>query len=131
MARLDAHVNAQLVHAVRVQTEHGGGQVRITLNPSYLGDVEIDVRTDGSSVTASVHAANAELREWMRTNENALRQSLADQGLNLDRFVIAEEDADSRQSGDSRESRGEEDRQQQWQRRQRQTPEHSTFEVVL
>lgn len=128
---LEPQVHAQLVNAVRLQAEQGGGQARITLNPTFLGDVEIDVRTEGASVTASVHAANAEVREWMRTNESALRQSLADQGLSLDRFVIVDEDADSGQSRGERESRKQDDRQGEWQRRQRQTPEHSTFEVVL
>ena len=130
-AALAPEVHAQLVDAVRLKADQGGGQARITLNPTFLGELEIDVRIAGNSVVASVHASNSDVREWIRTNESALRQSLADQGLSLNQFVVFDDEADTGQSRGEGDSRGQDDTQQTWQRRRRQAPEHSTFEVVL
>jgi len=124
---LDAELPTQLIHAIRVQFDQGSGEARIRLNPGFLGGVTVGVQIDGSSVTASLQAASAEVREWMRTNESMLRQALADQGLQLDRLVIVAEDAPTSTEDEAAGPRDE--REQQAPRRQRRTADQGTFEL--
>lgn len=128
-ALLDAELPTQLIHAIRVQFDQGSGEARIKLNPGFLGGVTVGVQIDGSSVTASLQAASADVREWMRTNESTLRQALADQGLQLDRLIIVDEDAPA--SDDGNDARPREEREQQAPRRQRRTSDQGTFELVF
>ena len=130
-ALLDAQVRTPIVDAIRFQADNGNGQVRLRLNPEFLGDVSVDVRVNGGSVVASVHASSADVREWLRTNEAVLRQTLADQGLHLERLVIAEEDAQPGKEHPDQQREGASDQQREWERRSRRPRDTGTFEVVL
>ncbi|MEQ1908934.1 MAG: flagellar hook-length control protein FliK [Vicinamibacterales bacterium] len=130
-ALLDAQVRTPIVDAIRVQADNGNGQVRLRLNPEFLGDVTVDVRVNGGSVVASVHASSADVREWLRTNEAVLRQTLADQGLHLERLVVAEEDAQPGKQHPDQQREGASDQQREWERRSRRPRDTGTFEVVL
>lgn len=127
-ALLDQELPMQIVQAIRIQNDQGGGQARLRLNPGFLGGMTVDVRLDGNAVVAALQASSAEVREWIRTNEAALRQSLADQGLHLERLVVVDEDAPA-QSDDDR-KQGQPD-QQPAPRRQRRPEGTSTFEALL
>ena len=116
-ALLDAQVRTPIVNAIKVQADNGNGQVRLRLNPEFLGDVTVDVRVNGGSVVASVHASSADVREWLRTNEALLRQTLADQGLHLERLAIAEKDTQPGKEQPDEERRGASDQQREWERR--------------
>ena len=130
-ALLDAQLPTQIVHAIRVQADNGDGHVRLRLNPDFLGDLSVDVRVNAGSVVASVQASSADVREWLRTNEAMLRQTLAEQGLHLERFVVVEEDA--KPGKDQPEQRRDDasDQQQAWQRRPRRPRNTGTFEIIL
>lgn len=130
-AVLDAQLRTPIVDAIRVQAGKGDGQVRLRLNPEFLGDVTVDVRVNGGTVVASVQAANADVREWLRTNEAVLRQTLADQGLHLERFVIAEEETPPGREQPDQQHESASDQQREWERRSRRSRETGTFEVVL
>ncbi len=130
-ALLDAQIRMPIVDAIRVQADNGNGQVRLRLNPEYLGDVSVDVRVNGGSVIASVHASSADVREWLRTNEAMLRQTLADQGLHLERLVVAEEDTQPGKEHSNQQREGASDQQREWERRSRRPRSTGTFEVVL
>jgi flagellar hook-length control protein FliK len=114
------------------QYRNGVGTAVVQLDPGYLGEVRVALRVDGTTVTATLHAVNPEVRAWMQTNEGALRQSLSAQGLSLDTLVIADEQAlDQRAAPDGR---GQSDREPE-QPRQRRTAstddEGRTFEIVV
>lgn len=126
-AVMDLELPTQIVHAIHVQADAGGGEARLRLNPAFLGGLSVGVQVDGSSVTASLHVSSAEVREWIRTNEAMLRQALADQGLHLESLVVSEEEPTD--PGRDRSDR-EETREQQ-PRRQRRSLDQGTFEVVL
>jgi len=130
-ALMDAQVRTPIVDAIRVQADNGNGQVHLRLNPEFLGDVSVDVRVSGGSVVASVQASSADVREWLRTNEAVLRQTLADQGLHLERLVIAEEDAQPGKEQPDEQRGGASDQQREWERRSRRPRDTGTFEVVL
>lgn len=89
----EAANSASIVRSMHWQYRNGVGTAVVQLDPGYLGEVRVALRVDGHTVTATLHAANAEVRAWMQANEGALRQSLTAQGLSLDTLVIAEEQA--------------------------------------
>lgn len=125
---LDSELPSQIVQAIRLRADNGNGQVHMRLNPDYLGDVSVDVRMNGSSVVASVHASSAEVRDWLRANEMQLRQTLADQGLHLQELVVADEEPSERESSGQRHQQPDEQPQERRARRPRET---ATFEVLL
>jgi flagellar hook-length control protein FliK len=127
-ALLDAELPASIVHSVHLQAAKGGGEARISLNPGFLGEMTVGVQVDGASVVASLHASNADVRDWIRTNEAMLRQALAEQGFNLERLVVLEEEtADA--SGEQ--SPHEQDDHEQRPRRQPRTAAQGSFEALI
>jgi hypothetical protein len=79
---------SQLVRSMQVLVRNGIGEVTVRLRPEHLGDVSILIRVDGKSVSATVRAESQSVREWLLSQEDALRAGLAQQGLTLDRLVV-------------------------------------------
>lgn len=87
---VDAQVTDQIVQTLRMQWAQGGGDATIELNPNALGKVRIQVRVDRGVVSASVQAETPLVREWVASHRDELRENLAQQGLRLDKLVVAE-----------------------------------------
>jgi hypothetical protein len=79
---------ARLVQSMRVFTRDGVSEATVHLRPDHLGPVRIVIRVEGKSVVATVHAESASVREWLESQEGALRAGLSEQGLDLDRLVV-------------------------------------------
>lgn len=79
---------SRIVQSMRVQARDGVSEATVRLDPTHLGEVSIAVRVENGTVTAMVHAASGEVRQWLRDQEAQIRASLAEQGLALDRFVV-------------------------------------------
>jgi flagellar hook-length control protein FliK len=73
---------------MRVFTRDGVSEATVYLRPDHLGPVRIVIRVEGKSVVATVHAESASVREWLESQEGALRAGLSEQGLDLDRLVV-------------------------------------------
>jgi flagellar hook-length control protein FliK len=63
-------------------------EATVRLRPEYLGDVTINLKVDGSGVSAVVHADTPAVRQWLESNEQTIRSGLAEHGLELERFVV-------------------------------------------
>lgn len=124
-------VAATLVQSMRVQYRDGVGSAVVQLDPEYLGKVTIVLETSGGSVNATLHAANGEVRAWLQTHEQSLRQGLAEKGLSLNRLTVS--DAERAEESLSRDGRERQSPQEQ--RRPRRPAarrgEAGTFEVVV
>lgn len=120
----------QIVQAIRLQWGSDGGDVRLRLQPQYLGELTVSLKVDQGSVTAHLEASTPEVRKWIETNEALLRQGLATHDLRLDRLVVTEQDAapSSADAGDQNENG---DRPTPQRRRPRPHDEDATFEVVV
>jgi flagellar hook-length control protein FliK len=127
----ESAVAASLVRSMQWQHRNGVGTAVVQLDPGYLGDVRIALRVDGNSVSATLHAANPEVRTWMHANEGALRQSLAGQGLSLDQLVIAEEDPAEHQAPPDQRDKREQGEERPRPRRARPQGDAGTFEIVV
>lgn len=125
----EADVRRQIVRAIKFQWRDGAGDVRLTLQPEYLGDVAIALRVEqNGGVTAHVHAESADVRAWIGANEPLLRQALTDQGLTLDRLVVARDQEDPAGHHESRHRRPQQEEPQGQQPKRR---EAATFEVIV
>lgn len=81
----------RLVESMRVQWRQGVPEATVRLNPQHLGEVTISIRVDRGVVSATFHAETPAVQQWLEAQEDKLRNGLADQGLNLERFVVQRE----------------------------------------
>jgi flagellar hook-length control protein FliK len=123
----EAGVVASIVQTMRLQLHEGVGTAVVHLEPDYLGAVSIALRVENGVVTASLHAENPQVRAWMEANESQLRESLASQGLTLDRLLVTDERIGEERSPDRRHQQEQEQHARQRPRRD----DTTTFEVVV
>jgi flagellar hook-length control protein FliK len=82
---------SRLVQSIKVQAKDGLSEANVRLNPEHLGEVTIAVRVDAGTVSAVVRAESADVRQWLRGQEDGIRAALADQGLTLDELVVEQD----------------------------------------
>ncbi len=89
-ARTDANaLIAQIVKGMVMRTNaQGDSQMRLRLQPANLGDVTMKITVQGSQISASVIAQNADVKSALLENQHHLAQSLAQAGLNLAGFSV-------------------------------------------
>lgn len=64
-------------------------ELRLQLSPEYLGRMEIRVMSHEGTLSAQIKVDHAQAREMMQTQIAELRQSLADQGIKIDRLEVS------------------------------------------
>jgi flagellar hook-length control protein FliK len=79
----------QIVQAIRLVWSRGIGEATIRLEPRHFGDLSVSLRVEQGHVALRLTAEVAAVRDWLQTNQAALRQGLADQHLTLDRLEVA------------------------------------------
>ena len=88
---LDDVLPTQIIRTIRLQWQAGQGEARVQLRPDYLGELTVAVKVDQGAVTATLHAESPDVRRWLESHSGSLRDALAEQGLRLDRLVVADE----------------------------------------
>ncbi|HEY6359864.1 MAG TPA: flagellar hook-length control protein FliK [Vicinamibacterales bacterium] len=123
---VDAENVHNLVEAMRITAKAGGWEATVRLKPEHLGEVTIALRVDGKNVSAVVQAESAGVRQWLMSQEEAVRSGLSEHGLQLDRFAVSRD-------GQRREAEHQQPQHQQRRRGQRQADSGSQprFEVVV
>ena len=81
-------VTLQIVHSLRMQFRDGIGEAVLKLKPEHLGSVSISLRIENGGLKASVQAEVPAVRQWLESQQDTLRNALAEQGLRLDRFDV-------------------------------------------
>ena len=84
----DAQNIDRLVQSMHVNAKSGVMEATVRLRPDYLGDVTIELRVDGTGVSAVVRAESASVRQWLESHEQTIRSGLAEHGLELTRFIV-------------------------------------------
>jgi hypothetical protein len=77
-----------IVQSMRLQYQGGGGEAVVHIKPEHLGPVSVSLRVENGVVSAVVHAGSGEVAEWLKANEQVLRDGLASSGLHLERFAV-------------------------------------------
>jgi flagellar hook-length control protein FliK len=123
-------LGSQIVQAIKLRWTDGGGVAQIRLQPDFLGDLTIDIRVDArGAVTAALESSTPAVREWIQGHEVALRHSLSEQDLRLERLIVREPDAEQTAT---RQDAREQDQQRRPPPRKRQSDaEGMTFEVMV
>ncbi|HLG55863.1 MAG TPA: flagellar hook-length control protein FliK [Vicinamibacterales bacterium] len=119
-------VVAQLVHSMRLQFRDGIGEAIVKLKPEHLGSVQVSLRIENGAVRATVQAEMPAVRQWLESQQETLKNSLADQGLRLERFVVEPD-------GERREAQRDAERQRQQRRRHHRregSADQPVFEVL-
>jgi flagellar hook-length control protein FliK len=124
----ESDLRRQLVQAIKFQWRDGAGDVKLTLQPGYLGDVAISLRVEqNGGVTAHVQADASDVRSWISANEPLLRQGLTEQGLTLDRLVVAQEKEEATSDHEGRKRQPQQETPEQLPKRR----ETAIFEVIV
>lgn len=95
----------QLGGRMLLMIKGGQSSVKMQLNPPELGNLRIDLQVEGNSVRATVVAENHAVQQVVGASGSELRQSLADQGFNLDQFevVVQDQEREAGSGGDREE----------------------------
>lgn len=78
-----ADVTGQTVVQVKGLLDHGGGTVRMLLNPPELGEIRVEMTVSHGKVHGSISATDGAVVELLARDVHMLRQGLADAGLKL------------------------------------------------
>lgn len=88
---------SQIVKGISVNALGDGvHQMQLHLQPAHLGNVTLDLRVDGSSVSASVVAQTGDVRDALIANQHLLARSFADAGMKLASFSVDVSGGDAR-----------------------------------
>lgn len=88
-SRLSESVLKQIAEKMVYQARHNQHRLRINLNPPKLGWINIHLVMKGTGLQASIIAENAMVRDALEGQMTQLRDNLAQQGLNLERFDVS------------------------------------------
>jgi flagellar hook-length control protein FliK len=123
----EAGVASSIVQTLRLQMHDGVGTAIMHLEPEYLGAVSVSLRLENGVVTATIHAESPQVRGWMEANAPLLRESLASQGLTLDRLLVTDDRIADEPSGRQQAH----EQEQQARQRPRRDDDATTFEVIV
>ena len=116
----------RMVQTMRVMTRDKVTEATVRLRPEHFGEVRIQVRIEGTSVSAVIHTESGSVREWLQGQEGSLRNGLSEQGLQLDRLVVHR---DGRQ--DRREAQHQQSDRRRPRPRQASSDAQQTFEITV
>jgi flagellar hook-length control protein FliK len=109
---------------MRVISRPGAWEANVRLKPEHLGEVNIAVRVERNSVSAVVNAEAAGVRQWLESQEQAVRNGMAEHGLQLERFVV-------QRDGQRRDPQQHEQPESRRQSTRRQAATTERFEIVV
>jgi len=123
--RHEEAVLPQIVQNIRLHAVQGTTEARVQLKPEHLGALNITLKVVQNQVTATIQADVAAVRQWIQSHEASLRQALSEQGLELAKLVVHQDDQQA--------SQGEEngDRPRRHPRRRSWRDQDATFEVLV
>jgi flagellar hook-length control protein FliK len=123
-APVDVENVNRLIETMRVTAKAGGWEATVRLRPEHLGEVTIALRVEGKTVSAVVQAESAGVRQWLQSQEEAVRSGLSEHGLDLGRYQV---DRD----GQRREAEDPQQHQQPRRRAPRREAQSQRFEIVV
>jgi flagellar hook-length control protein FliK len=77
-----------MVQTMRVMVRDTVSEATLHLRPEHFGEVTIQVRVDGKSVSAIINTESPGVREWLQAQESTIRNGLSEHGLHLERLLV-------------------------------------------
>ena len=78
----------QVVKGIVLRNSGDTSEVRMRLQPEHLGDVSLKLSVTGNTITASIVAQNADVRDMLLSNQQQLVRTLSQAGLSLGGFSV-------------------------------------------
>lgn len=89
-----------LLQEAQIMARDGGGTARINLSHAGFGQVNLEVRVDGSQVDVRLHTESPELKEHLQSSLDRLQESMQSENLHLKNFEVTQSSSSSRSSMD-------------------------------
>ncbi|MCK4412068.1 MAG: flagellar hook-length control protein FliK [Candidatus Eisenbacteria sp.] len=89
LGALQASLRSQAAQGLRLALAEGRREALIDLTPPHLGRLRIRVSLQGNQVQAHVQAERPDVGAWLESDQEWLRQRLAEQGLQLTELRVA------------------------------------------
>jgi flagellar hook-length control protein FliK len=80
---------SRIVGKLDILLSGGRSEAKIKLIPESLGELKIHLVMDGGSMKAVLNASTPQAKELLEANLGALKQSLENQGLQLNEFEVS------------------------------------------
>ncbi len=81
-------VGTQIVRGTLTTLRSGRNELLLQLRPPDLGSVQIKLTLDGNVMTARIIVSTEDVREIVQRQIEYLRNSLADEGVKIERFDV-------------------------------------------
>lgn len=95
----NAPIADRVVQDVSLLAHKGGGEMKITINPRDLGEIQIHVKTDKGNVDVEVVAQNRDVASAIRNASSELADALGAQKLSLNNFDVSVKSVESPAGG--------------------------------
>ncbi len=77
-----------IINNTQALSHRGGGEMKLTLTPEHLGEIQVKVVTSGSNVDIQMVAEKSEAKKLIEQNIHELRAGLAQHGLSMDKLDV-------------------------------------------
>ena len=78
----------RVVGATRLSLSRGGVEVSVRLHPESLGEVRVQVRWEGGTLSARLEAATPAAKDALEAGAHTLRGALQEQGIPIERLSV-------------------------------------------
>lgn len=78
-----------IVNNAHALSQKGGGEMKLTLTPEHLGEIQLKVTMNGNQVGVQMIAERAEAKKLLEQNIQELKHGLATHNLTMDRLDVS------------------------------------------
>jgi flagellar hook-length control protein FliK len=84
-----------IVNQAQMLAQKGGGEIRMTLKPDHLGEIQLKVAMEGNRVNVSMTAERGEVKKLIEQSIHELRHGLATHNLSMDKLDVSVSNRDT------------------------------------
>ena len=106
----------QVTEQIKILNKPANNEIKLQLEPDFLGKVKMDLKVDGGKVTARFMVDNMLVKNHLDQNISQLKSTLINQGFNVDNLEVNAEDSGydmGREDGSNQFFQGENQKQNQ------------------
>ena len=78
-----------IVNQAQMLAAKGGGEMRMSLKPEHLGEIQLKVAMEGNRVNVQMTAERGEVKKLIEQNVHELRHGLASHNLSMDKLDVS------------------------------------------
>ncbi|MCC6278008.1 MAG: flagellar hook-length control protein FliK [Oligoflexia bacterium] len=92
-----------ILNQAQLMAQKGGGEMKMTLKPDHLGEIQLHVAVDGNQVEVKMATQNSHTKQLIESHASELRHGLASQNFSMEKLDVTVGD---RNNGSFNQSRG-------------------------